>query len=94
MSDGPSDAARTAEREARKFIKATYPALRLVEHPVHVPAKGKVVLLYEEWLDHIVEIVEDRKLLVRWRVKPNYMGNDPPVKLRIGNDSYNVGGLM
>lgn len=81
MSDGPSDCARRAHGEAVKFAKLKWPGVRIVEHESRVPKRGKVVLIYEEWLDHVVEYVEDDVTVEAWKVGPNFMGRDKPERL-------------
>jgi hypothetical protein len=38
-----------------------------------IPATGKVVLIYEAWLDHVVEIIDNRLVAERWLVGPGYL---------------------
>lgn len=70
MSDGLSDCARSAEANAERFIKDKLAGHKVVRHINYVPKAGTVVLLYEEWLDHVVELITDGRVTRRWVVEP------------------------
>ena len=89
MSDGPSDCARAAYKVALEFIRKTFPGLMVVEAPNLVPAKGKIVLVYEEYIDHIVEVVEDQRVTQRFRIDPFTR----PVRLGVTGFNCQIGAL-
>ena len=88
MSDGPSDCVAAANSNARKFVATKYAKVPQILTPTHAPAKGTVVLVYEEWLKHIVELITDRQVVERWVVEPF---KDKPKRLAIGKDDWAVG---
>jgi hypothetical protein len=81
MSDGMSACASAAHAEAEKFAGERWPGVKVVEHENALPKRGKAVLIYEDWLDHVVEYVEDGKTLEAWEVGPNFTGRDRPKRL-------------
>jgi len=88
MSDGMSMAARSAASAAGKFVKEHYPDTKRV-HMSRIPASGLVCCIYETWLDHVIEIIEDRKLIKRYNAKG--YGNNPVTELPITDDDWQVG---
>lgn len=71
MSDGPGDAARDAKSRARAFVlKGWGGRVRQVRDVESCPLKGTVLVVYEEWLDWVVEMVHDRRVVGRWAVRP------------------------
>ncbi len=70
MSDGPSDCAYAAEARALKFVEANYKGVKQIHTPTAAPARGTVILIYEEWLQHVVEVVTDRKVTQRYLAEP------------------------
>lgn len=87
MSDGMTDASRAASRAAEKFAKAQYPGVKRVMHWSHAPATGTVVVIYEEWLAHIVELVDGRVVKERWLIS----SYSEPVRMTIGDRDWRVG---
>ena len=87
MSDGPSDCAYAAERKARKLAQDRWPKVPYALCPTHCPEHGTVVLVYEEWLQHIVELVTDRKVTERWLAEPF----KEPRQLCITDEDWPVG---
>lgn len=83
MSDGLTDCARSAESNANRFVKDRYPGLTTIGVPTEAPKKGTVVLVYEEWLDHVVEKVTDRCVVERHQVGPY---RHEPTPMPIGDD--------
>ncbi len=70
MSDGLTDASRMAERNAIAFAEKSFPNMTRIKHWAHAPKRGAVLVIYEEWLDHIVEVIEDRLLKARYVATP------------------------
>ncbi len=92
MSDGPSDCARNAEARADRFVKAKFPGVKTIMSPSHAPKTGKVVVIYEEWLSHVVEVIVDRRVTERYLVEPEFVDRDkPPKKMPIDKDDWPVG---
>ena len=87
MSDGPSDCAAIANRKARDFAQAHFPKVPKILCPTHAPKAGTVVLVYEEWLQHVVELVTNRKVTERWLVEPF----KEPKQLCITDEDWPVG---
>ncbi len=87
MSDGPSDCAYAAEAQAEKFIKQRWPGAKRVCTATAAPKAGTVVLCYEEWLTHIVELVTNRQVVERWCCEPF----TAPYRLKIGKEDWPVG---
>lgn len=72
MSDGISDAAASSHGNAMRLVASNrkrWPG-RLVDRESMVGEEGRFVLVYEEWLDHVVEVVSDGVVLERWLVGP------------------------
>ena len=88
MSDGPSDCARAAESKAEKFVKEKYSAYRRINIAGDAPKRGTVVFVYEEWLDHIVEVITDRLVVARYLVRAF---NHKTRLLTTGEDDWPVG---
>ena len=92
MSDGPSDCARNAEARAERFVKAKFPSVKAIRHPSHAPKTGKVVVVYEEWLSHVIEVIVDRRVTERYLVEPSFVDPDkPPKRMPIGKEDWPVG---
>jgi hypothetical protein len=70
MSDGLSDAAAAARARAERFVVSRYSSTRRIYRLEDAPQRGVVVYVYEEWLRHIVELVENRRVVERWLVEP------------------------
>ena len=88
MSDGLSDCARSAESRAERFVKEKYPGLKRIQTAGDAPKHGTVVLVYEEWLDHVVEIITDRQVVKRYSIAPF---KDEPRRMSIGKEDWPVG---
>lgn len=92
MSDGPSDCARNAESRAERFVKAKFPDVKLILSPSHAPKTGKVAVVYEEWLSHVIEVIVDRRVTERYLVEPSFVDPDkPPKRMPIGKEDWPVG---
>lgn len=70
MSDGPSDCAAAANNKATELVKKRFPNVPRIFNKLYAPKTGTVVLVYEEWLQHVVELVTDRKVVERWLCEP------------------------
>ena len=88
MGDGPSDAAYAAEAQARRFIKKNYPGLELITSNWKAPLYGQVVLLYEEYLRHVIELISGRQVVERWIVEPYHKMT---TQVEIGERDWPVG---
>lgn len=87
MSDGMTDCARAAESRAEKLVKEKYPGIRQIQSPEEAPKHGTVVFVYEEWLDHVVELILDRQVKKRWLCPPF----KDPWPMSIGKEDWAVG---
>lgn len=69
MSDGPSDAAAGTHAQALKWVAENLPGVKVVEHMAQVPLRGKVALIFEMRLDHVIEYIVDRVVVTAYRTK-------------------------
>lgn len=88
MSDGLSASARAAENNAHKFIKENYPEVKATWFN-RIPKHGQCLIVYETWLNHIIEIIKDRKLIKRFMAKP--YGDNPIKEIAINDENWQIG---
>ncbi len=89
MSDGLSDAAYAAHAKAIKFCHDRYPGIKVVEWKTKVPRMGKVILVYEEWLDHVVEVIVDDRVQERWMI--GCVSTAAPRRLTVSESNCSTG---
>jgi hypothetical protein len=87
MSDGLSDCAYAAEAHADELMLAKWPTVHKIHAASHAPKQGTVLVCYEEWLTHIVELITDRQVIERWCCEPF----EEPYRLKIGSADWPAG---
>ncbi|MFA5377483.1 MAG: hypothetical protein WC455_17160 [Dehalococcoidia bacterium] len=73
MSDGMTDCADHARAAAHKLAAEQWPGYRVIQCAAQAPAHGTVIYIYETWLDHVIEVIENRLVVERWMVGPGYL---------------------